>query len=367
LKDILFRDDNSLLGGNWYKLSKKLFVIPCILIFVGLIAIYSLIGTEYSFILLIKHILYLFISILTLIFISLLPINDLRKLLNSLCILFMFLLFLVPLFGYEIKGATRWINLSYFSIQPSEILKGPIICMFSWFCYLYTKTHQMFYLFLNLLIFLIIVSLLLLQPDIGTLLIYLSCFSLILILYIRKIKLFFLLGFIGISFISIAYFSFDHVNLRINNFLFTDNLQVNKSLSAIKQGGLFGVGLGEGQLKYSIPESHNDFIFAILVEEFGLLFGLFIALLYPIFFIISKKSSINPSNLFIQNTHFCLCFILCLQAFVNIGSSIDLIPPTGMTLPFISYGGSSMLSYALIFGTVICFSKNEENSANNSS
>lgn len=367
MKDILFRDENSLIGGNWYKLSKKLFVIPFILSFVGLLSIYSLIGTEYSLTLLLKHIFYLFISIFTLIFISLLPINDLRKLLNILSILFIFLLLLVPLLGYEIKGAIRWINLTYFSIQPSEILKGPIVCMFSWFCYLYTKTNQVFYLFLNFLIFIIIITLLLLQPDIGTLLIYLSCFSLILILYIRKIKLFFLLCFVGIFFIIIAYFSFDHVNIRINNFLFSDNLQVSKSLSAIKEGGLFGVGLGEGQLKYSIPESHNDFIFAILVEEFGLLFGLFIALLYPIFFIISKKTSLNSSNLFVQNTIFCLCFILCLQAFINIGSTIDLIPPTGMTLPFVSYGGSSMLSYALIFGTVICFSKNEENSTHNPS
>jgi len=367
LKDILFRDENSLIGGNWYKLSKKLFVIPFILSFVGLLSIYSLIGTEYSLTLLVKHIFYLFISIFTLIFISLLPINDLRKLLNILSILFIFLLLLVPILGYEIKGAIRWINLTYFSIQPSEILKGPMVCMFSWFCYLYTKTNQLFYLFLNFLIFIIIITLLLLQPDIGTLLIYLSCFSLILILYIRKIKLFFLLGFVGISFIIIAYFSFDHVNIRINNFLFSDNLQVSKSLSAIKEGGLFGVGLGEGQLKYSIPESHNDFIFAILVEEFGLLFGLFIALLYPIFFIISKNTLLNSSNLFVQNTIFCLCFILCLQAFINIGSTIDLIPPTGMTLPFVSYGGSSMLSYALIFGTVICFSKNEENSTHNPS
>ncbi len=366
MKDILFRDDSSIIGSNWYKLSKKLFVIPFILSFVGLLAIYSLIGTEYSFTLLVKHIIYLFISILTLIFISLLPINDLRKLLNLLSFLFIFLLVSVPLLGYEIKGAVRWINLTYFSIQPSEILKGPLICMFSWFCYLYTKTYQIFYLFFNFIIFIVIIFLLLLQPDIGTLLIYLSCFSLILILYIRKIKLFFLLGFVGISFIAIAYLSFEHVNLRINNFLFSDNLQVTKSLSAIKEGGLFGVGLGEGQLKYSIPESHNDFIFAILVEEFGLLFGLFIALLYPIFFIISKKT-FNSSNLFVQNTIFCLCFILCLQAFINIGSSIDLIPPTGMTLPFVSYGGSSMLSYALIFGTVICFSKNEENSTNHSS
>jgi cell division protein FtsW len=278
------------------------------------------------------------------------------------------LLFLVPLVGYEIKGATRWINFTFFSIQPSEILKCPIICMFSWFFYLYSKTKKILYLFLNFVLCITVVILLLLQPDIGTLLIFLSSFSLILILYLRKIKLLFILGFLGLIFITIAYFSFEHVQLRIDNFIYSEfkSPQVSKSLSAIKEGGLFGVGLGEGQLKYSIPESHNDFIFAILIEEFGLLFGLFIALMYPIFFVISKKSMNSSSNLFIQNTIFTLCFILCLQAFVNIGSSIDLIPPTGMTLPFISYGGSSMLSYALIFGTVICFSKNEENSVNNS-
>ena len=93
------------------------------------------------------------------------------------------------------------------------------------------------------------------------------------------------------------------------------------------------------------------------MEEFGLIFGLFIVFLYPVFYIISKNSNNSPSNLFIENTTFCLCFILCIQAFINIGSSINLIPPTGMTLPFVSYGGSSMLSYALIFGTVINFLK----------
>tara|TARA_B100000965_G_scaffold98545_1_gene80614 strand:+ start:6151 stop:7254 length:1104 start_codon:yes stop_codon:yes gene_type:complete len=367
LKNTLFRDDSSLLGANWYKLSKKLFVIPFILSFVGLLAIYSLIGTEYPLLFLIKHILYLIISIFILIFISLLGVNDLKKLLNLLAIISITLLFLVPFLGHSINGATRWINFNFFSIQPSEILKGPAICMISWFYYLYSKTNKISYLLINFMIMFVIVALLLLQPDIGTLLIYLCSFSLILILYTRKIKLFFLLGILGLVFIVISYYSFSHVHLRVDNFLFNENSQVSKSLSAIKEGGLFGVGLGEGQLKYSIPESHNDFIFAILVEEFGLIFGLFIALLYPIFFIISKKSLINPSNLFLQNTIFCLCFVLCLQAFINIASSIDLIPPTGMTLPLISYGGSSMLSYALIFGTVICFSKNEENSTNHPS
>ena len=134
MKNILFRDDQSLFGSNWYTLPKKLFVIPFILSFIGLLAIYSLIGTEYPILLIFKHI----------IFLPLLSKNDLRKFLNILCIIFILLLFLVPLFGNEIKGASRWITFNYFSIQPSELLKGPLICMFSWFCYLYIKTTNKF-------------------------------------------------------------------------------------------------------------------------------------------------------------------------------------------------------------------------------
>ena len=366
MKNILFRDDKSLLGSNWYVLSKKLFIIPFILSFIGILAIYSLIGDEYPLLLIFKHIIFLLISVVVLFFLSLLPKNDLRKFLNILSIFFIFLLLIVPIFGYDINGATRWISFNFFSIQPSELLKGPLVCMFSWFCYLFIKTNNKLYLLLSFIIISTVIVLLLFQPDIGTLFVYISIFSLILILYFRNLKLFVLLVFIGVFFLLIAYFFFEHVANRIDNFLDGDNTQVSRSLSAIKTGGVFGVGLGEGQLKYSIPESHNDFIFAILIEEFGVLFGLFVAFLYPAFFILVKRSILNPSNLFITNTVFSLCFLICLQAFVNIGSSIKLIPPTGMTLPFISYGGSSMLSYAIIFGTVINFSKNEESAANNS-
>jgi len=368
LKNLLFRDDNSLIGSNWYYLEKKLFIFPLLLSFIGLLAIYSLIGTEYSITLLFKHIIFLLFSLSILFFFSLLPINNLRKFLNILALIFFLLLILVPLLGYEIKGATRWINLKFFSIQPSEILKGPILCLFSWFCYLFVKTGKFSYMAFAVMIICAISILLLIQPDIGTLIIYLSSFFLLIILYIRNIRLFFILGFFGLLFIFFAYLNFDHVSIRIDKFLSNENSpQVARSLSAIVGGGFFGVGLGEGQLKYSIPESHNDFIFAILIEEFGILFGLFIALLYPIFFFLIKKLLKSQPNLFIQNTTFSLCFILCIQAFVNIGSSIDLIPPTGMTLPFISYGGSSMLSYAIIFGTLINFAKNEKNSLSNTS
>ena len=122
MKNILFRDDKSLLGSNWYILPKKLFIIPFILSFIGIFAIYSLIGTEYSVFLIVKHFIYLSISIFFLIFISLLPKNDLRKMLNIFCIIFIVILLFVPLLGYEIKGATRWISFNFFSIQPSELL-----------------------------------------------------------------------------------------------------------------------------------------------------------------------------------------------------------------------------------------------------
>ena len=242
MKNILFRDDKSLLGSNWYILSKKLFIIPFILSFIGILAIYSLIGTEYSILLILKHIIFLSISLTCFNFFIIIPKNDLRKILNIMCIFFILLLLIVPIFGYEIKGATRWISFNFFSIQPSELLKGPLICMFSWFCYLYIKTNNKFYLLLSFVIISTVIILLLLQPDIGTLLIYISVFSLILILYFRNLKLFILLGFIGLFFLINCIFFFDHVAYRIDNFLDGDNSQVSKSLSAIKTGGIFGVG-----------------------------------------------------------------------------------------------------------------------------
>ena len=169
--------------------------------------------------------------------------------LNILSIFFLLLLILVPVFGYEVKGATRWINFKFFSIQPSELLKGPIICMYSWFCYLYIKTKKLTYLIINIFLMINIIFFLLLQPDIGTLLLYLSIFALLLILYFRNLKLFFILFVLGVIFITLAYFSFDHVQTRVDKFLFSENLQVSKSISAIKEGGLIWSRLRRGSIK----------------------------------------------------------------------------------------------------------------------
>lgn len=197
MNNLLFRDDKSLIGSNWYYLEKKLFIIPLLLSFVGLLAIYSLIGTEYPTVFLFKHIVFLVFSYCVLFLFSLLPVNNLRRLLNLLALSFLFLLILVPLLGYEIKGATRWINLNFFSIQPSEILKGPIICLFSWFWYLFVKTGKFSYMILAIFLILIVSFLLLLQPDIGTLILYISTFFLFNNFIFKKYKTFFSTGFVG--------------------------------------------------------------------------------------------------------------------------------------------------------------------------
>ena len=147
MKNILFRDDQSLLGSNWYVLSKKLFIIPFILSFIGILAIYSLIGTEYSILLIFKHITFLFISLLVLIFLSLLPKNDLRKILNIMCIFFIILLLMVPIFGYEIKCATRWISFNFFQYNHPNYLKDHLyVCFLGFVIYILRLIISFIYL-----------------------------------------------------------------------------------------------------------------------------------------------------------------------------------------------------------------------------
>tara|TARA_X000000368_G_C23053122_1_gene722458 strand:+ start:3410 stop:4240 length:831 start_codon:yes stop_codon:yes gene_type:complete len=268
--------------------------------------------------------------------------------------------------GYEKNGATRWIRIFNFSIQPSELIKAPFICFISWFFYLSLKNLDYRILYIPILIFLLILSLIASQPDFGTSIYFFISFSLIAILYIKKVKFFLYLSLFGIFFVSIIIILNEYIRNRIYSFFNETSLQVMSSLDAINSGGLLGVGLGEGQLKYLISENDNDFIFSIIIEEVGILFGILIVFFYPLYLFFTKKASSVIDNLFLKNTVFVMAFMTVFQAFINISTAIDLIPPTGMPLPFVSSGGSSLLSYAIIFGTVANFTKNEKSSISSS-
>ena len=355
--------ESSILTNTFYSINKKLFFIPLSLLFVGIFTLLSL----RSDINLIKHISYVCLSIIVFLSIIFFNKNFLKTILNFSLFLFLFLLIYTHFYGAEGGGAVRWIRYGPFSVQPSELLKAPFICFISWFFYLSLKNVNYKILYFPLIVFLLVLTLLFLQPDIGTSIYFFISFFIVSALYIRKIKFFFILSLGGLIFGILAYFFNSHVRNRISDFLFNTSMQVDLSLSAINKGGLAGVGLGEGSLKYIIPESDNDFIFSIIIEEVGIIFGIFLIFMYPFYLYLTTKVSENLDNLFLKNTVFTMSFMTCFQAFVNISTSMNLIPPTGMPLPFISYGGSSLLSYAIIFGTVANFTRYEKSTSYKSS
>ena len=278
--------------------------------------------------------------------------------------IFLILLICTLFFGNEIKGSKRWLDLRYFTLMPIEFIK-PFFCLLLAFLLSNNENSNKTYSYLISFVTYIIVSfVLVLQPDISQLFlvsaiyfsaIFMSGFSFLILISII------LLGVI--TFFGIYLFNFNVQN-RINSFIAPDQFDIfqsEMSLKAIKSGGLLGVGPGEGSLKYDIPEAGSDYIFSVIAEEYGLIGCL--ALLI-IFFIIAyngfKKAYSNDSH-FLQISLFTLVIYFCLQALIHIAVNIRLIPTTGITLPFISYGGSSIIGMSITCGLIMLFSKKRHN------
>tara|TARA_B100001287_G_C22562564_1_gene472166 strand:- start:111 stop:935 length:825 start_codon:yes stop_codon:yes gene_type:complete len=265
-------------------------------------------------------------------------------------------MFIILLLDYEVKGAKRWIQIFNFTLQPSEIIKPIFIILTAW-CISKSIENKKLYLPLLFIFFLILLILILIQPDLGmTVLVSATFFCQLFVaglsIFLVLISFFFILG------ISIfSYFIFDHVQDRVNSFLGglsgSDTYQIDLSIKAFQSGGLFGKGPGQGILKERIPDANTDFIFAVAGEELGLIFCLII-----IFIILSIiiRTLLNVLKLKDPYKIISVSGLICsfgLQCLINIFSSLGLIPTKGMTLPFVSYGGSSMISIAILFGFLL--------------
>ncbi len=356
-------DDNSLLTSISNSINKKLILIPLCLMLIGIFAIFSLMSPK-SDLSIMKHLFHCAISLLVFFIIIIPPKKSLKTLLNISLFLFLLMLLYTHFYGDTHNNSQRWMSIFGFSIQPSEFLKGPFICFISWFFYLSLKNHNYKILFIPTIFFIIIILLISKQPDLSTSMFFFVSFSLIFILYIKNFKLVLILSSFGFLYLWIMYTLKPHIKARVIGFFDNTSTQVKDSIDAIINGGFFGVGLGEGQLKYEINENQNDFIYSVIIEEVGILFGILIIFLYPLYLYIVMKVSNSIDNLFLKNTLFTLAFMTCFQAFINISTSIGLFIPTGMPLPFVSDGGSSLLSYAVIFGTVVNFTKHEKSTLN---
>ncbi len=271
------------------------------------------------------------------------------------------LLILVRFYGYEVKGATRWINILGLSVQPSEFVKPFFAVVAGWILSLkFEDEFPSFSICISL--YSIVALLLIIQPDFGMLVMVTAVFGIQLFIAGMPIFWIILAAFILVFGVTAAYFWLPHVTKRINSFLDPDsssNYQVGKSIRAFEHGGLYGRGPGEGAVKQVLPDSHTDFIFAVAGEEFGAIICLIIIGIFAFIVIRSLLKLINEEDKFIQLAASGIISQIGLQAIINIGVTLNLLPTKGMTLPFISYGGSSTLAIAIATGMLLGFTKHK--------
>ncbi len=307
-----------------------------------------------------RQLFFLVPSIFLMLFISMLNPKQIRR--GSMIMLIVsFVLLILTLFvGMEVKGAKRWIFFPGGSIQPSEFMKPAFAVVCAWIFASGRLIEKFPGVRIAAVLYFSVVILLLLQPDIGMTITISTIWGSQLFLAGLSMLWVFVIGALGITAFFGAYFIFPHVQSRIDRFLNPetgDIFQIKTSLEAFHNGGWFGRGPGEGILKTKIPDAHTDFIMAVAAEEFGFilcvgLIFLFAFILWRGFWIMCKEK-----NLFNMLAVAGLLTQFGVQAFINIASTLNVIPTKGMTLPFISYGGSSLLSLAFGFGIILSLTR----------
>ena len=270
-------------------------------------------------------------------------------------------LMIVTLFwGLETKGASRWISILGFSLQPSEFIKPFFVIVAAWLFDGQKKYQDFPGDILSGVLFFITIFLLLLQPDLGMSIVVTLIWSLQFFLSGLALWVVGILALGAISLVGISYFALPHVQIRIQKFINSENqlsYQIKKSLEAFKNGGVFGMGPGEGTAKTNIPDAHTDFIFAVAGEEYGLFLCLIIVGIFAAIVIRTMYLAKKENNLFIILAATGLAASFGLQAIINMSSTLHIIPTKGMTLPFISYGGSSIVAIAIGMGMLLAITR----------
>ncbi|MCE2509958.1 MAG: putative lipid II flippase FtsW [Alphaproteobacteria bacterium] len=307
-----------------------------------------------------RHLSYLPLAMGTLFFASLLSPRQARRFAILVFLGALVLLMLLPFIGAEVKGARRWIWIAGLSLQPSEFIKPGFAVLAAWMFAEHRLDQEFAGRAISIALYFLVVALLLMQPDMGMAFVVSATWCVQFVMAGLPLPWAALLLSLGIAGMVGAYFAFPHVALRVDSFLdpaSTNSYQVTRAMEAFGNGGLFGRGPGEGHIKETIPDAHTDFVFAVIGEEFGLLACLLIVSLFAFILLRGFSRMMREENLFILLATAGLLLQFALQALINLASTVSLMPTKGMTLPFISYGGSSLLALALTMGLVLAFTR----------
>ena len=360
------RTDTSVFGKWWWTVDRwtlgalfLLVLIGALLILAASPAVAERIGLDaYHFVQ--RQFLIMPVALAVMVGVSLLPPLQIRRLAVLGFVATVVMLLLVPLVGQEIKGATRWLSLAGFTIQPSEFAKPFFAVVTAWMFAEWRRDDAFPGHLIAIGLYLMTAALLLSQPDLGmTVVVSAIWFGQF---FLAGLPMILVVGFIAIGVFGLigAYFLFPHVSSRIDRFLDPsagDSYQVDRSLEAFMNGGLIGTGPGEGTVKAYLPDAHADFIFAVAGEEFGGIACLVIIALYAFVVLRGYARLLGEQSLFVLLAATGLLTQFALQALIHMASSVHLMPAKGMTLPFVSYGGSSLLALGLGMGMALALTR----------
>ena len=361
--------------GWWKNIDKSIFLLVILLFFLGLF--FSLVSTSFiasdklntnSYYFFFKHMLYIFIGFFFVVFFSALEQKHLFKVSIFLFFTCFIFLLLVPIIGVEVKGSKRWLDLFFLPrFQPIELLKPFIIVIIASVLSSESNRNIYYKYFLSFMVLVPIIFLLITQPDVGqTFLVLLTWLSLIFISGINLVIFFLFFGLALILLLYLIFFipKFAYILIRLKSFFDPssgNNYQSEKASEAIINGGFFGKGIGEGILKNRVPEAHTDYIVSVISEEFGAiivitLMVIFLFFIYQVFKKLYYEKDDKIKLILVGSIS-----IILFQTLIHIGVNIRLFPTTGMTLPFLSYGGSSIVGTAIISGIILNLTKRKIN------
>jgi cell division protein FtsW len=368
----LGRSDRSAAGRWFWEIDRVLLFFVAVLIAVGLIAVAAaspaagqrLSGGGVSYTPLhyfYRQLVWIVLALPVMIGVSMLPRTTARRWCLIGTLFFTALLFLVPIIGVEVNGARRWLGVGFTQFQPSEFLKPLYVVSIAWMLSLKEQDASLPVVPLSGICTGLIALLLMQQPNFGETIIFASAWVILLTLSGASMRTLGLLALGGVIAIVLAYFFYPVATTRIDAFLFAgaehDTYQTESALRTLTAGGLFGAGPGAGSRKFQLPEPHTDYIFSVIGEEFGIIACLAIAVIYLVIVARVLIRLLHEEDKFVVLAAAGLVCEFGLQALINMAVNVQIAPSKGMTLPFISYGGSSMVALSIGMGLLLAFTR----------
>lgn len=363
---MMSRARKSLISDWWWTVDKLLLAAALALLACGFLlslsaspSVTARLNIEDGFHFVKRHAVFLIPAIAILVGTSFLNLKQVKRLSLILLLGSIFALLLLPFIGYSAKGATRWLAVGSFLLQPSEFLKPVFVITMAFLFAESTRRPDIPCNLFAIVLFAICAGLLVTQPDFGQTVLLAMIWGTMFFMAGMPWMWIAVLGVLGVGGFVLAYFTIPHVTTRIDRFVTGsgDNFQVDRGLEAITSGGWFGRGPGEGSVKYGLPDSHTDFIFSVAAEEFGIVMGMVLVALFAFVVLRGLYHGLQERDRFVQLALSGLVLMFGYQAIINICVNLRLMPAKGMTLPFISYGGSSMMAVAFGMGLVLALSR----------